>query len=123
MLFKRKEKSSDENNVYEVNHKEAFAALSEPDGRFNKGCFSFESGRAFYLNDRITINGTIVLTYECGPGDDSRRIRFTDEGLKFKDEILAALKKLIKEHKIFAENREKETLEGIEKSLKDYISS
>ena len=130
MFFKRKEKVesntdnlTDKNIVYGVNHKDAFAALSEQDGRFNKGCFSyFPAAEALYLRDRIMINGTLVLSYYCGPGDDIRVLRYVDEGLNFKDEILTALKKLVVEHKIFVDNKEKETTKGIKNSLNDYIS-
>ena len=132
MFFKRKEKvegnadhsvghSYDEKIVYGVNHKDAFVALAEQDVRFNKGCFSYKPSAGLYMSDRIMINETYVLTNKHN-GIDRFVLRYTDEGLKFKDEILAALQKLVREHQIFVENRDKETLEGLKNSLNDYIS-
>ncbi len=110
--------------VYGVNHKDAFAALSEIDERFDKGCFSYtEQNWNWPFNPaQVRINGAIVLSYYCAPGDDIRVLQYVGEGLNFKDEILAALKKLAIEHKIFVYNKEKETISSIRKSLNDYIS-
>ena len=129
MFFKREEKTKRnafclnyEKIVHGVNHKDAIAALMEPDIRFNKGCFSHKPAEALYLDDEIMINDIRVLTYNPIQGESDRYLLFTDEGLKFKDEIHKALQKLISEHKIFLEIREKETLEGMKNSLNDYIS-
>lgn len=127
MFFKRKEKvesntSSVEDIVYGVNHNDAVAALSERDTRFNKGCFSYKPSAGLYLSPIIMINETRVLTYAYN-GNGVFVLRYTDEGLNFKDEILTALQKLVREHQIFAENRDKETLEGIKNRLNDYISN
>jgi hypothetical protein len=132
MFFKRKKTTAENDTnisydtnkdiVYGVNHKDAFAALSELDERFNKGCFSYTNPAWPFHNGQIKINETRVLTYYCRPGDEIRVLRYEDEGLNFKDEILTALKKLVREHKIFVDNKEKQTTEGIKNSLNDYIS-
>jgi len=126
MFFKKKETTVENDGnkdiVYGVNHKDAFAALSEIDERFDKGCFSYTEQNWPFNPDQVRINGAIVLSYCFAPGDDIRVLRYVGEGLNFKDEILAALKKLAIEHKIFVYNKEKETISSIRKSLNDYIS-
>ena len=134
MFFKRKEKvesntdtSSDEKIVHGVNHREAFAALTETDPSFSKGCFDYKPPTFRGCDHVITINDTKVLVITKNQRanayvDISHTLWYIGEGLDFKDEILTALKRLVREHKIFVENREKETLEGLKNSLNDYIS-